>query len=103
MMKVTALYSPPTDVAAFEAHYTSVHMPLVATMPGLVRAETATVAGTPDGSPPPYHRTADLYFQSPEALQAAFASEAGQHTTKDAAELASRTGATLTVLICAVD
>lgn len=103
MMKVSVLYSPPTDPEAFEAHYLAEHGPLVMKMPGLVRLETARQVGTPDGSPSPYYRTAELYFEDMDALGAAFASEPGKAAAKDAADLAARTGSTTTFLISAVD
>ncbi len=103
MMKLTALYTPPTDPEAFEAHYLSQHAPLVDAIPGLVRQETAMAVGTPDGSPPVFYRIADLYFASMEALGAGFASEQGRATAADAAALAERTGCTITFLVCAVD
>jgi uncharacterized protein (TIGR02118 family) len=103
MMKITALYSPPTDPAAFEAHYLSTHAPLVDAMPGLIRQETAMSVGTPDGSPAPYYRTADLYFEDMAAVGAAFGSPEGQATAKDATDLAARTGCTLTLMISQVD
>ena len=58
MLKITALYTPPADPDAFDAHYAQVHVPLAGSLPGLVRMETARQVGTPDGSPAPYHRTA---------------------------------------------
>jgi uncharacterized protein (TIGR02118 family) len=103
MMKLTVLYTPPTHVEDFEAHYTSVHMPLVEKMPGLVRAETSVVVGMPDGSPAPYYRMAELYFDSGDAMGEAFASDAGKQTAKDAQELASRTGSTVTMLLNVLD
>jgi len=103
VLKLTVLYSPPSDPDAFDEHYLSVHVPLAQAMPGLVRAETSKVVGTPDGSPPAFHRTADLYFEDGEAMQAAFASEHGRRTAKDATELAGRTGSTVTFLVAAVD
>lgn len=103
MMKVTVLYSPPSDPDAFEEHYLSKHGPLVLQMPGLVRLETAHQVGTPDGSPSPYYRSAELYFQDMDALGAAFASDPGKTAAKDAADLAQRTGSTTTFLISAVD
>jgi uncharacterized protein (TIGR02118 family) len=103
MMKLTALYTPPSDPAAFDEHYTSVHIPMVDTLPGLVRQETAVVAGTPDGSPAAYHRQADLYFEDSAALNAAFASDAGRATARDAAQLAARTGSTITFLVSQVE
>lgn len=103
MMKVTVLYTPPADADAFEAHYTSKHSPLVLQMPGLVRLETARQVGTPDGSPSPYYRTAELYFADMDALGAAFGSDPGKAAAKDAADLCARTGSTPTFLISAVD
>lgn len=103
MMKITALYTPPTDPAAFDEHYAAVHLPLAASMPGLARMESAKAVGTPDGSPAPYHRTADLYFEDMDAIGAAFGSEAGRATAKDAGDLAARTGSTLTLMISEVD
>jgi len=102
-MKLTAFYTAPSDAAAFEEHYVAVHLPLAAAMPGLVRMETARGTGTPDGRPAPYSRTADLYFASSDAIQAAFASDAGRATARDAAQLAKRTGSTLTLMISEVD
>lgn len=103
MMKVTALYTPPTDPEAFEAHYLSVHAPLAETIPGLVRIETARAIGNADGSAAPYHRTADLYFEDLAAVQAGFSSEQGRATAQDAGSLAARTGSTLTIMISEVD
>ena len=103
MMKLTVLYSPPRDPAAFEAHYLSAHAPMVDAIPGLIRQETAVAVGTPDGSPPAFYRTADLYFEDMEALGAGFGSEQGKATAADAGALAERTGSTITFLVCAVD
>lgn len=103
MMKLTVLYSPPAQVEEFEAHYLSVHMPLAETIPGLVRAETSVVVGTPDGSPAAYHRIAELYFEDADAMGAGFGSDAGRRTAADASELAARTGSTVTMLVGALD
>jgi len=103
MMKITAMYAPPSDTAAFEEHYLSAHKPLADTLPGLIRQELAVVGGTPDGSPAPYHRITDLYFQDMDAVTAAFASDEGRRTARDAAALAERTGSALTLLISTVE
>lgn len=103
MMKLTVLYSPPAQVEEFDAHYLSVHMPLAETIPGLLRAETSVVVGTPDGSPAPYHRIAELYFEDADAMGAGFASDQGRRTAADAAEIAARTGSTVTMLVGALD
>ena len=63
MMKLTALYTVPADVEAFEAHYLSRHAPMVDAIPGLLRQETCLGMGSPDGSPAAYYRQADLCRQ----------------------------------------
>jgi uncharacterized protein (TIGR02118 family) len=103
MIKLTVLYTPPSDVEAFDAHYSSVHLPLAGQLPGLVRAETSVVVGQPDGSPAPYHRMAELYFEDGDAMGSAFASDVGKRTAADAQELASRTGSTVTMMINILD
>ena len=103
MRTVTALYSLPADPDAFEAHYLSTHAPLVDAVPGLLRQETARFLGTPDGSPPPYYRTATLYFADADSLHAGLGSPEGRATAKDATELAQRTGCTLTLVLGEVD
>lgn len=103
MMKLTVTYTTPNDPEAFDAHYTSVHAPMVQKMPGLERFESGRVVTTPDGSPAPYHRTADLYFATEEAMGGAFASEQGMATGKDATELCERTGATIAMFISVLD
>lgn len=103
MRTVTALYSVPADVEAFEAHYLSTHAPLVDAVPGLVRLETARSLGTPDGSPAPYYRVATLYFADADAMQAGLSSPEGRATAQDATELAARTGCTLTLVLGELD
>ena len=103
MMKPTALYTHPTDVEAFEAHYLSRHAPLVDAIPGLIRQETCVGVGSPDGSAPAYYRQADLYFPDMDTLGAGFASEQGQATAADATALAERTGCVLTLVINQLD
>jgi hypothetical protein len=40
--------------------------------------------GTPDGSPAPFRRVADLYFEDMEAVGAAFASEQAERACREA-------------------
>jgi uncharacterized protein (TIGR02118 family) len=88
-VKLTVVYDNPKDPAAFEAHYTSVHMPLVAKIPGVKRAETAKVFPKEDGTPTPAYRTADLYFEDYDAACAALATPEGQAAAQDAVQLAT--------------
>lgn len=103
MMKLTVLYSPPAQVEDFDAHYTSVHVPLALELPDLVRAETAVVVATPDGSPAPYHRMAELYWDDAETMNASLGSPQGRRTARDAFDIAGRTGSTVTMLVSQVD
>ena len=103
MMKLTVLYSPPAQVEEFDAHYASVHVPLASALPDLVRAETSVVVATPDGSPAPFHRIADLYWADADAMNASLGSEQGRRTAKDAFALAGRTGSTVTMLVTRLD
>lgn len=102
-MKLTVLYSPPAQREEFDAHYTSVHVPLALELPDLVKAETSVVVATPDGSPAPYHRIADLYWADAETMNASLGSEQGRRTAQDAREIAGRTGSTVTMLVTQVD
>lgn len=88
-VKLTVVYDNPTDPAAFEAHYKSVHIPLAQKIPNVQRAELAKVFPKEDGSPTPAYRTADVYFDSYETACAAAASPEGQAVLKDAMEIAT--------------
>lgn len=96
MVKVLVLYGTPTDAAAFEDYYASTHLPLAAKMPNVARFEATRVLPAPDGSAPPYYRVAELWFDSPEAMQAAMGSEEGRATSADIANFATG-GATVLV------
>jgi uncharacterized protein (TIGR02118 family) len=78
MPKLIVLYPPPVDAAVFERRYLGEHVPIVLEkIPGLKRFVAARVLGTPAGAAP-YQRVAELYFESPEALQSAMTSAGGQ-------------------------
>lgn len=83
MATLMVLYNKPADVAAFDAHYFTKHVPLAKKIPGLRRYEVSTGAvATPEG-PAPYHLVALLTFDSMAAIGAAFASTEGQATAAD--------------------
>jgi uncharacterized protein (TIGR02118 family) len=87
-LKLVVLYTQPDDPDAFDRYYLETHMPLVAKIPGLQRAETARFDAALDGSEKTYYRTAELYFADQPAVQAAFASEEGQATAADYQQIA---------------
>lgn len=103
MVKLTALYTQPSDPEAFEAHYLSQHSPMVDAIPGLLRQETSRGVSGPDGGPAAFYRQADLWFEDLAALNAGFGSEQGQATGADGFALAERTGCTLTLVINEID
>jgi len=83
MVKAIVLYGPPEDPEAFERHYAETHTPLAEAIPGLQRFEAAHGTATPDGSPVPYQRIAELTFEDLQALQAGLGSEQGQAAVND--------------------
>ena len=88
MIKLTVLYGPPTDASAFDAHYRDVHAPLAKKIPGLTRFEAGTVS-TLDGSEPPYHLMAQLWFDDMTSFGAGMGSPEGQAAAADIGTFAS--------------
>jgi uncharacterized protein (TIGR02118 family) len=78
--KLVVLYPAPKDADAFEKVYADEHVPMVTpeNFPGITRFIGTRILGTPDGSPAPFHRMAELHFPSMEALQKAAASPGAQ-------------------------
>jgi uncharacterized protein (TIGR02118 family) len=100
MVKVVVLYGQPEDPAAFEDYYAGSHLPVAAKIPDVKRFEASRGVGTPDGGQSPYFRMAELWFDSPEALEAAMGSPEGQAAVNDIPKFATG-GAT--VFVAAVD
>jgi uncharacterized protein (TIGR02118 family) len=82
------MYTHPDDAAAFDEHYLGVHVPLVAKIPGLQRAETCKVTAPLDGGEHSYYRVAELYFADQDAMGAAFGSPEGAATAQDYQQIA---------------
>ena len=88
MAKLIALYKKPADAAAFDAYYTSTHVPLAKKIPGLRRYEVSSgPVASPQGDSG-YHLAAILEFDSLAAIQAGLASPEGQATAADLANFA---------------
>lgn len=69
-LKITVLYGHPKDPEHFEKYYLETHMPMVvAANPGK-RMETTKVAPAADGSPGPYYRIFEIWFDSKEDMAA---------------------------------
>jgi len=89
MATAIALYNAPTDPEVFDSHYTSTHIPLAKTIPGLrsYRVSRGPVL-TPSG-PADYHLVAVLGIDSMSDLEAALASAEGQTVVADLARFAT--------------
>ena len=89
--KIVVLYPSPKDVSAFERAYVQDHAPMVtpANFKGLTRFVASKIVGTPDGSAPPFHRIAELYFPSLAALQTAAGSASAQQVVAHAVSISS--------------
>jgi uncharacterized protein (TIGR02118 family) len=87
MIRFLVLYKQPTDAAAFDRHYSEVHIPLTKSLPELrsytVSRKTRLVRGED-----PYYLIAELDWDDKGAMQRAFASPAGVESAKDVDELA---------------
>ena len=96
MIKLTVLYHPPTDPAAFEKYYASEHMALVHKIPGLGRYERAKVVGMPDGGPAPFQRMFEFWFDDQDHMNRVLGSPEAQVAVADLANFATG-GATMIV------
>ena len=95
--KIVVMYPPPKDVEAFEDVYNNEHVPMaVDKMLGKTKIVATKVIGSPLG-PPAFHRIAEVYFPSMQALEACAASEGGKLTIAHALSISS--GGTPTILI----
>ena len=89
MVKLTVLYGHPKDPDAFERYYAQMHMPLAAKMTTIRRFELSKTAATPDGSPLPFYRMAEAYFDDAAHMQRVLGSPEAQATVADLANFAT--------------
>ncbi|HEY3061859.1 MAG TPA: EthD family reductase [Roseiflexaceae bacterium] len=87
MIKIVLLLHRRADltVEEFRRQWHGQHTELLSRLPGLQRLVLNDVLPGPDGAPPPCDGIAEDWFDSPEAMQAAFASPEGQAVAADAA------------------
>jgi uncharacterized protein (TIGR02118 family) len=70
-VKLVVIYPRPKDIEVFEKLYQEEHVPMaVDKLAGKTKFIATKVVATPDGTPPPFYRIAEVYFPSLEALQA---------------------------------
>jgi len=63
-IKVTVLYGHPKSPEDFEKYYFGTHMPLVVAAKGGKRTETSKCPPAADGSPAPFYRVFEVWFDS---------------------------------------
>ena len=97
--KIVVIYPTPKDANEFERVYTEDHAPMVTaeTFPGITKFVQVKVLGTPDGSPAPIARIAELHFDSVDDLKNAAGSPSAAKAVGHAFEIS--TGGPPTVLV----
>ena len=79
-VKLIVIYPRPKDIEAFEKVYQDEHVPMaVEKLSGKTKLVATKVVATPDGTPPPFYRIAEIYFPSLQALQACAQSAASEY------------------------
>lgn len=101
MATFVVLYPRPDDVAGFEEHYRTVHLPIVRDYPGATAVRVTRFSATPRGTDAPYHLMAEVDFATDEEMAAALRSEPGAASARDAKEMADRFGITPTMMLAA--
>jgi uncharacterized protein (TIGR02118 family) len=89
MAQVVVMYKTPKDSAAFDKHYSEIHIPLAKKIPGLRKYEVSKgPVGTPAG-PSGFHLIAMLHFDDVAAVKAGFGSPEGKAAGADVAKFAT--------------
>jgi uncharacterized protein (TIGR02118 family) len=97
MIRLVVLYGTPTDPDAFLSHYAGTHAPIAAKIPDVTRFTWGRALPGPSGEEPAYFLTAELEWETLEAMQAAMSSPEGVAAASDVANFATG-GATM--LVC---
>ncbi|MCC7437904.1 MAG: EthD family reductase [Armatimonadetes bacterium] len=82
MYKLTAFFTKPEDVEAFDAHYDNVHAPLMRAVPGL-QSLVVSRGLRSFGADSPYYLIAEMTFTDREAFKSAMASDENKAAGKD--------------------
>jgi len=89
MKRVLVCYGKPDDPAAFDRHYTAVHVPLVNKMPHLKSFEMSRGEVVSSNDDVAYHLVAILSYANQAELDASLASPEGKAAVDDLANFAS--------------
>jgi uncharacterized protein (TIGR02118 family) len=96
-VKLVVMYPRPKDIKAFEHVHNNEHVPMaVDKLVGKTKIVATKVLGSPLGTPA-FHRIAEVYFPSRQALEACAASEGGKLTIAHAVSISS--GGAPTILV----
>lgn len=88
-VKLVVIYPRPKDAEAFEKVYQQEHVPLaVAKLGGKTKIVASKIVNSPQGIPP-FHRIAEVYFPSMQALEACAASDGGKEALGHAVKISS--------------
>jgi uncharacterized protein (TIGR02118 family) len=85
MAHLLVLYATPPDPAAFDAHYTNIHIPFVHKIPNLTKFELSDGPILTPMGPSPFHKIATLHFPDLATLQVSMASPEARTAGTDAA------------------
>jgi len=100
--KLIVMYPQPTDLEVFEQRYATEHVPMaVELLAGKTRFVASLITSSVGQETAPFHRIAEVYFPSLQALEACLNSPGGQETAGHAVEIS--TGGTPTFLIAEVE
>jgi uncharacterized protein (TIGR02118 family) len=89
MAQVVVMYKTPKDAAAFDKHYSEIHIPLAKKIPGLKKYEVSQGPVATPAGPSGFHLIAVLTFDNMAALQAGFGSAEGKAAGADVAKFAT--------------
>ncbi|MGH2356621.1 MAG: EthD family reductase, partial [Candidatus Limnocylindria bacterium] len=101
MVRLIALYAPPNDPTAFDAHYRDTHAPIISRYPKLRDVRLTRVQGVA-GRDAPFFLMAEMVFDTYEDLSEALSSEAGAESARDLRNFAGA-GVTLFIAPDAMD
>jgi uncharacterized protein (TIGR02118 family) len=88
----TVIYNQPKDTTAFEQYYAETHVPFLEANQaeiGFAKAELTRFQSNLDGSPPAFHRQAELYFASMDHLKRGIATPEFKKVADDLANFAT--------------
>jgi uncharacterized protein (TIGR02118 family) len=88
-IKVTVLYGHPKNPDDFEKYYFGTHMPLVLAAKRGKKTETSKCPPMPDGSPAPYYRIFEIWFDDQADVTAVTSTPEWKKVVADVANFAT--------------